>query len=57
MSSFEYKSISPADFRVYERRAHQLRAEAAQSGARAAANFLKSQFVKLGHLLARRNPA
>ena len=29
MKSFEYKSISPADFRVYEARAHQLRAEAA----------------------------
>ena len=57
MKSFEYKSISPADFHVYEARAHQLRAEAAHTGARAIANFVKSQLTKLTHLFAHNKPA
>jgi hypothetical protein len=48
---------SPADFHVYEARAHQLRAEAAHNGARAIAKFVKSQFVKLAHLFAQNKPA
>ncbi len=57
MKSFEYKSISPHDFHVYEARAHQLRAEAAHTGARAVAKFVKSQFVKLAHLFWHHKPA
>ena len=47
MKSFEYKSISPADFHVYEARAHQLRAETARDGVLAFSKFLKSRFQKL----------
>ena len=50
MKSFEYKSISPADFRVYEARAHQLRAETARDGVLAFSKFLKSRFQKLAGL-------
>ena len=57
MKSFEYKSISPADFRVYEARAHQLRAEAAHNGARAIASFLKSQIQHLSGWITHRRHA
>jgi len=50
MKSFEYKSISPADFSVYEARARQLRAETARDGVLAIAKFLKSRFQKLAGL-------
>ncbi|MGR3291893.1 MAG: RSP_7527 family protein [Paracoccaceae bacterium] len=57
MKSFEYKSISPADFRIYEARAHQLRAEAIIDGVRWVANFVKSQVVKLGQVFSHRKHA
>ncbi|MGR3341823.1 MAG: RSP_7527 family protein [Paracoccaceae bacterium] len=47
MKSFEYKTISPADFRVIEARAHQLRAETTRDGVLAFSKFLKSRFQKL----------
>ena len=57
MKSFEYKSISPADFHVYEARAHQLRAEAIHTGASAAASFLKSRFQSLVNVILHRKHA
>lgn len=51
MSSFEYKSISPAEFHVYEARAHQLRADATQDGVRAVRSYLKSSIVGLVNLV------